>query len=404
MKNKVELKKAILTNCIVIFIICIIFQICMFYQYTVYTDNFNQKIGMIISNVKSKYPNVDTNELIKILNDKTDIDLELFKEYGIDLDRDSILIQNDKNFVKFSVVNLCFLIGLATIVLFIFIKYNKEKDQKLKEITRYIEEINNRNYKLDIEDNTEDELSILKNEIYKTTVMLKEVAENSVQDKVNLKNSLSDISHQLKTPLTSMSVMIDNILDNPQMDEDIKSEFIKDIRRGIININFLVNTLLKLSKLDANSVHFINKNVYVNDIINESIKNVSVLCDLKNINIVANGGKEIRLCCDIKWQVEAITNILKNCIEHSSENSKIEIEYEENNVYIKIQIRDHGIGINKQDLPHIFERFYKGKNSSNESIGIGLSLTKSIVEKNNGYIDAQSEEGRGTTFKIKYFK
>ena len=404
MKNKVELKKAILTNCIVIFIICIIFQICMFYQYTVYTDNFNQKIGMIISNVKSKYPNVDTNELIKILNDKTDVDLELFKEYGIDLDRDSILIQNDKNFVKFSVVNLCFLIGLATIVLFIFIKYNKEKDQKLKEITRYIEEINNRNYKLDIEDNTEDELSILKNEIYKTTVMLKEVAENSVQDKVNLKNSLSDISHQLKTPLTSMSVMIDNILDNPQMDEDIKSEFIKDIRRGIININFLVNTLLKLSKLDANSVHFINKNVYVNDIINESIKNVSVLCDLKNINIVANGGKEIHLCCDIKWQVEAITNILKNCIEHSPENSKIEIEYEENNVYIKIQIRDHGIGINEQDLPHIFERFYKGKNSSNESVGIGLSLTKSIVEKNNGYIEAQSEEGRGTTFEIKYFK
>lgn len=404
MKNKVELKKAILTNCIVIFIICIIFQICMFYQYTVYTDNFNQKIGMIISNVKSKYPNVDTNELIKILNDKTDVDLELFKEYGIDLDRDSILIQNDKNFVKFSVVNLCFLIGLATIVLFIFIKYNKEKDQKLKEITRYIEEINNRNYKLDIEDNTEDELSILKNEIYKTTVMLKEVAENSIQDKVNLKNSLSDISHQLKTPLTSMSVMIDNILDNPQMDEDIKSEFIKDIRRGIININFLVNTLLKLSKLDANSVHFINKNVYVNDIINESIKNVSVLCDLKNINIVANGGKEIHLCCDIKWQVEAITNILKNCIEHSPENSKIEIEYEENNVYIKIQIRDHGIGINEQDLPHIFERFYKGKNSSNESVGIGLSLTKSIIEKNNGYIEAQSEEGRGTTFEIKYFK
>ena len=96
--------------------------------------------------------------------------------------------------------------------------------------------------------------------------------------------------------------------------------------------------------------------------------------------------------------------MIKNCIEHSSENSKIEIEYEENNVYIKIQIRDHGIGINKQDLPHIFERFYKGKNSSNESIGIGLSLTKSIVEKNNGYIDAQSEEGRGTTFEIKYFK
>ncbi len=136
-----------------------------------------------------------------------------------------------------------------------------------------------------------------------------------MNDKINLKNSLSDISHQLKTPLTSMSVMVDNLMDNPEMDYKTRNDFIKDIRRELVNINFLVNSLLKLSKLDANSVHFIKKQVCVQEIINNAIKNVSILCDLKNINILIEENKNIKINCDFKWQVEALTNIIKNCIE-----------------------------------------------------------------------------------------
>lgn len=404
MKNKIEFKRAIVISCLTIILISVIFQLVLIYQYKAYTNNFNKKIEMIITNVESQYPGIDTNEIMKIINNETDEKTDIFKEYGINLEKDSIIIKNDKLFIKFSIINLCLIVGLAFIVLIIFIKYNNSKDKKLQEITKYIEEINNKNYKLDIEDNTEDELSILKNEIYKTTVMLKEVAENSVKDKVNLKDSLSDISHQLKTPLTSMSIMVDNIMDNPEMDSKTRNEFIKDIRREIININFLVNSLLKLSKLDANSVYFINKEVYVEEIILESIKNVSVLCDLKNIDILVDGNKQIKINCDLKWQVEAITNILKNCVEHSKDNSKIEIFYEENNVYTKIEIKDYGVGIDKEDLTHIFERFYKGKNSSNESVGIGLALSKSIIENNNGYIGVESEIRKGSLFIIKYFK
>lgn len=404
MKNKIEFKKAIVISCLTIILISVIFQLVLIYQYKAYTNNFNKKIEMIITNVESQYPGIDTNAIMKIINNETDEKTDIFKEYGINLEKDSIIIKNDKLFIKFSIINLCLIVGLAFIVLIIFIKYNNSKDKKLQEITKYIEEINNKNYKLDIEDNTEDELSILKNEIYKTTVMLKEVAENSVKDKVNLKDSLSDISHQLKTPLTSMSIMVDNIMDNPEMDSKTRNEFIKDIRREIININFLVNSLLKLSKLDSNSVYFINKEVYVEEIILESIKNVSVLCDLKNIDILVDGNKQIKINCDLKWQVEAITNILKNCVEHSKDNSKIEIFYEENNVYTKIEIKDYGVGIDKEDLTHIFERFYKGKNSSNESVGIGLALSKSIIENNNGYIGVESEIRKGSLFIIKYFK
>ena len=234
--------------------------------------------------------------------------------------------------------------------------------------------------------------------------MLKEVAENSVKDKVNLKNSLSDISHQLKTPLTSILIMLDNILDNKDMEESVKSEFIKDIKREIINIKFLVEAILKLSKIDSNSVKFTKKEVALQEIVTEAVKNVSMISELKNVKINLIGNETGKVICDLKWQVEAITNILKNCIEHSKENSEIIVKYEQNNMYSEIKIKDFGIGIDKQDLPHIFERFYKGKNSSNESVGIGLALAKSIVETDNGYISVDSELGKGTVFTIKYLR
>ena len=403
MKNKIELKKAVIKSIVAIILISVIFDLFQYYQYKTYTNNFNNKIGQIISKIKEEYPEIDNNELMQIINSEEKIDIDLFKDYGIELDKDALVLKNDKYFNVFLMSNIIILITLALAILIIFMRYNRSKDKKLNEITKYIEEINNKNYKLDIDDNTEDELSILKNEVYKTTVMLKEVAENSVKDKVNLKDSLSDISHQLKTPLTSITIMIDNILDNPDMDKETRIEFVKDIKREILNINFLVNSILKLSKLDANSVQFINKEISLQEIVNESIKNVSVLCDLKNVEIIQEPSKNIKMNCDLKWQVEAITNILKNCVEHSKENSKINIFYEDNKLYSKIEIKDYGVGIEKEDLPHIFERFYKGKNSSNESIGIGLALAKSIIESNNGYIDVESEINKGTVFMIKYY-
>ena len=341
---------------------------------------------------------------MKILNTSQKNNENLLYEYGIDIEKDSAILENNKVLSLFVVVNVCILLVLALSLLLIFLKYNHQKNKKIEEITRYIEEINNRNYKLYIEDNTEDELSILKNEIYKTTVMLKEVAENSKKDKINLKDSISDISHQLKTPLTSMIIMLDNILDNSNMDQSMRNEFLKDVKREIININFLVNSLLKLSKLDANSINFVDKSENISDLVAESVKNVSTLCDLKNVKVNIIGDKNSKIKCDLKWQIEAITNILKNCVEHSNINSPIDIYYEQNQMYSKIEIKDYGVGIDEKDLPHIFERFYKGKNSASESVGIGLALAKSIIEKNNGYISVESKLNQGTIFTIKYFE
>lgn len=404
MKNKIELKKTLVYCFIVIIISNLIFIGLSFFQYNKYTNEFNKKINMISLKVHEKYPEITKTDLMEILNATSSEKTDFFREYGINLEKESVILENDNYFQKFIILNVTLLTTAFALLMFIFLKYNYSKGKELQKITNYLEEINNKNYKLDIDENTEDELSILKNELYKITVMLKETAENSTKDKIKLKDSLSDISHQLKTPLTSITIMLDNILENPSMDLSIKNEFIKDIKRQVININFLVSSLLKLSKLDACSINFLNKQENTEDIIKESIQNVSALCDLKNILINIKGDNTSKIYCDFKWQVEAITNILKNCVEYSYENSKIDIFYETNEMYSKIVIKDYGKGIDTQELPHIFERFYKGKNSSNESVGIGLALSKSIIEKSNGYIVVESELNKGTEFNIKYYK
>ena len=404
MKNKIELKKMCLTSCIVIIIFLITFSILIYKQYKTYTYNFNQKIAGIIDNVLEKYPDIEKREIVEILNSSDKTNNEILREYGIELDKDSVILENNTDFQKFIIIDVSTLIVFILILSIIVFKYNHSESKKINEITKYIEEINRGNYKLNIEENTEDELSILKNELYKITIMLKEVAENSQKDKTTLKDSLSDISHQIKTPITSILIMLDNILSDENMPEDIKKDFIKDIKREIVNIKFLVESILKLSKIDSNSIKFIKKEVLIKDIINEAVKNVSMLSELKNIEIIVSGDDSIKTICDLKWQVEAITNILKNCIEHSYENRKIYINYNQNNMYTELKIEDNGTGIDAKDLPHIFERFYKGKNSSSDSVGIGLALSKSIIESNNGYIQVDSKLNKGTTFIIKYLK
>lgn len=404
MKNKIELKKMCITSCIVVIIFLIIFSILIYKQYKTYTYNYNQKIAGIIDNVLEKYPDIEKREIVEILNSSDKTNNEILREYGIELDKDSVILENNTDFQKFIIIDINTLIVFILMLSIIFFKYNHSESKKINEITKYIEEINRGNYKLNIEENTEDELSILKNELYKITIMLKEVAENSQKDKTTLKDSLSDISHQIKTPITSILIMLDNILSDENMPEDIKKDFIKDIKREIVNIKFLVESILKLSKIDSNSIKFIKKEVFIKDIINEAVKNVSMLSELKNIEIIVSGDDSIKTICDLKWQVEAITNILKNCIEHSYENRKIYINYNQNNMYTELKIEDNGTGIDAKDLPHIFERFYKGKNSSSDSVGIGLALSKSIIESNNGYIQVDSELNKGTTFIIKYLK
>lgn len=406
--NNKNLKHLILPMFILTIVMCIAFTIQTFNQYKQVSIIVNQKMANIIGTITEKYPEIDTKEIIKILNSSNIEEsktgqAELLK-YGIDIKEVNSIIQI-ANQMKFNLIaNILLIILFSFLWLIIVLIYLKRRDKKIKQITKYINEIKNKKYELNIDENSEDELSNLKNELYKITIMLKEESEISKKDKENLKVSVEDISHQLKTPLTSITIMLDNLKENPNMDENTKQKFIFEISKQIDWINWLVISMLKLSKLDANVVQFYDEKINLNKFITEIVKNLEIPIEIKNQNIIINGDNEAAFVGDYKWQQEAVTNIIKNCIEHNKENGTINIKYEENNLFTKISIKDEGIGIEKEDLKHIFERFYKGKNSTENSVGIGLSLSKNIIEKNNGIIFCKSEIGKGTEFIIKYMK
>lgn len=399
MKNKVN-KKTLIFIIITSVFSLVLFGLLLNYQYKTYTINYNNKINSLINEVINKYPEVNESDLVGILNSESEDDL--LNKYGIN-DKSSSVIENDKLFKKYLFIDLSILY-IIIITLYVYFVINKSKrNKKINKIIELISKINRRNFDIDIEDYTEDELSVLKQEVYKTSLMLRSEADNSLKDKLNLKDSLSDISHQLKTPLTSITIMIDNILDNEEMDSKTRRKFLINIKREIININFLVQNLLKLSKFDANVIKFNKEEVLIKDIVDEAINKVSALSELKGVSIKVSGDKGSTIKCDFMWEVEALSNIIKNSIEHIDGNGFVEVNYTKNKVYSRILIRDNGVGISEEDLPYIFDRFYKGKNTSKDSVGIGLALSKSIIEKDNGSISVKSTPKIGTVFTIKYF-
>lgn len=408
LKNK-NIKYLILPMIILTILSSIVITLQTYNQYKKVTITANQKIAEIIGTIIKQEPEIDTRTIIEVLNSKQDTEeyqkgQEELKKYGIDINEANSIITVQNQMRQNLISNIILIIVFSILWMIIIFEYLKRRDKKINQITQYINEIKNRKYELDINENSEDELSNLKNELYKITVMLKEESEISKKDKENLKMSVEDISHQLKTPLTSITIMLDNLKDNPNMNENTKQKFIFEISKQIDWINWLVISMLKLSKLDANVVQFYEEKINLKKFIDEIVKNLEIPIEIKNLQIIIEGDEKASFIGDYKWQQEAVTNIIKNCIEHNKDNGKVYIRYEENTLFTKITIKDEGEGITKEDLKHIFERFYKGQNSSENSVGIGLALAKNIIEKNNGMISCKSEVDKETEFVIKYMK
>ena len=396
MKNK----KTIILIIVIILIYVFSFNMVYLYQENIYKEKYNMFVNNIISVIKEKYPDISNKNIIDILNNK--INLNYLNEYGIDVDDEFALISMQKENKKIFIINNVIL-GSFILALSIILIINKNyENKKLEEIIYLIEEINKKNYNLNIKGTDETMISKLKNEMYKIVVMLKNDADNSLKDKLIIKTYLEDISHQLKTPLTVINISLDNLIDNPNMDEKNRNEFISKISKEVTNINNLIQNLLKLSKFDVNVINFVNKSVSIKEFINKSIDKISLIADLKNINIKVNILNDFNLNIDLNWQIEALSNIVKNAIEHSNENDIVYINCNDNKIYSKIEIINNGI-INDKDLNKIFDRFYTNKKGYSESVGIGLSLAKNIIEKNNGKIDVYSKDGK-TIFTIKYYK
>ena len=292
-----------------------------------------------------------------------------------------------------------FITGALLSVLFIIYTVNRYK--KIEKLNDYLVRVLAENDTDEILDQEEGELSILKTNIYKTTSTLKYQKELLADDKKNLAAALADISHQLKTPLTSMMVMNDLLVD--EQDEDKRTEFLQTQSSQLDRMNWLIQTLLKLSKLDAGTIVLKREDVLATELVEEAIKPFEIQFDLRNISFESDVSK-VNIRCDKNWTVEAIQNIIKNCIEQMDDGGQLFIAVTDTNIFTQLTIKDTGCGIAAEDVPHIFERFYKGKNAGKDSVGIGLALSKSILEEEQAEINVESTEGVGTRFIIKFYK
>ncbi|WP_236898651.1 sensor histidine kinase [Clostridium beijerinckii] len=293
---------------------------------------------------------------------------------------------------------------IAFIILFVSsFWFIKREYGELEKLSGYLRRICNGEYSLDIRDNEEGELSILKNEIYKVTLMLSKQGELLKKEKMQLADAISDISHQLKTPLTSMRVMSD-LLSNNDLEAEKRIEFTNNIEMQLDRMQWLLTSLLKLSKIDAGTVSFKKDRVAVSELIRKSTEPLLIPIEIKNQTLVIEGGSKVSFIGDLYWTTEALINIIKNCIEHTGEDGRISIFFDENPLFTEIKILDNGSGIEKEDLPYIFKRFYKGKNAGEDSVGIGLAMAKTIVTSQNGDINVSSRKNEGTCFIIKFYK
>ncbi len=277
-----------------------------------------------------------------------------------------------------------------------------QHNRKIDQLCVYLRRIANGQYDLDIRDNEEGSLSKLKNDLYKLTVQLREQAELLKKDKKYLADALADISHQLKTPLTSMMVMAD-LLEDPALPEAQRQTFLSEISHALAKTQWLIESLLKMARLDADAVLFSEDHVSAAALIESAVSPLNIRAELKNVTIKTEGRTDAILCCDKSWTAEAILNLLKNCVEHTPSGGTVTIFCINNPLHFEMQITDTGTGFDPNDLPHIFERFYRGKDATSDSVGIGLALSKAILNRQNAEIFAQNVPD-GAQFILRFYK
>ncbi|WP_241422343.1 sensor histidine kinase [Candidatus Contubernalis alkaliaceticus] len=368
--------------------------------------NITRHYAAVVGTVTENYPQAEQDVIRLIISDDPEavsMGQAVLTRYGIN---SPDILLNTKSIQNIFVLNTALYLFLALLtggtVTLVMGRFLKKQYGQIHEITRYAGQTAEGNYCLDIRDNNEGDISILKNEIYKITTMLKKQAEHQKKDKIALADSLADISHQLKTPMTSL-LMLNDLLYNVQSPE-VKNKFLDRMKSQLERIQWLVTSLLTLSKLDAGTITMKKEKVYMKTLVNKVLETMEIPLDIKMQQVLITGEENTSFTGDYKWTCEAVINILKNCIEHTPEKGSINISFTENPIFTMITISDSGPGIDKEDIPYIFNRFYKGKNAGEDSVGIGLAMASAIVEKQGGDITVKSDREKGSEFTVKFYK
>ena len=290
---------------------------------------------------------------------------------------------------------------LSLLLMMIYCISTYKRYQRISSLADDINQVLHGDSSIDFDNYSEGELSILHSEIYKMTVRLREQQQKLLNDKEYLVDSLADISHQIRTPLTSINLLVERLSASGLTDE-CRHQLTNELYGLLDRIDWLITTLLKISKLDAGAVSFNKETVSLESLIKKSCSPLLIPMELR--------GQELRIHADgafrgdLSWTSEAIGNIVKNCMEHTPEGGRIEIDAAENALYSEIIIKDNGTGISPEDLPHIFERFYKGKDSDGKSFGIGLALSRMIITGQGGTVKAENRKPAGAMFTIRFYK
>lgn len=394
-KNK-NTKKFIIAQAILFALVVLIITSTSLFIYKTYSNSIENNSNKIISSIITKHPELE-EEVIASLDDDIEY-TDILHQYGIT----SLEIEESKN-LQNKIISLNISVVMLSMVVFIIITliYLKKEYNSLNNISLSINKVLNNDYKVNIKDYNDGFISNLNNDVHKVITKLKEQRDLSVKDKIHLEETLSDISHQLRTPLTSMYV-INDLLDT-NLSKEKQKEFLAKNRAQLERIEWLVTSLLKLSRLDSGTTSFKKEKVNVLELVNAAINPVRINLELKEIELVLNIPETIFINVDFNWTKEALLNIIKNAYEHTPKEGRIEISASTNPIYTEIRISDTGCGISKKDLKHIFDRFYK-INKDSDSIGIGLNMTKRIINEENGEVLVETDKEKGTVFIIRLYK
>ena len=296
------------------------------------------------------------------------------------------------------------LVLLASCLLMVInFSFTKKRYRNIANITEEMEGMLHKQDFSPISAYEEGELSILRTQIHKMTQKMKEQQNALLHDKVYLSESLQDISHQVKTPLTSLNLISDLLLEET-LDKTRRRELVKEQIKLLKQIEWLISALLKMAKLDADTAKMTKEKVLVKQLIQRATEPLAVAMDIKGQELVVEQEGNESYIGDLYWSSEALLNILKNSMEHLPYGGQLSILVNETILFTEIEIKDNGPGIDKEDLPHLFERFYKGKNSSQNSVGIGLALSRMIIVQQGGTLKVENDAKGGAKFTIRFYK
>lgn len=294
--------------------------------------------------------------------------------------------------VHFAIIG--FLVGIFLFII-TFLYRNRKETLRIRALAEYLERVNTGKAEI-LSATGEDDFSKLEDEIYKTVTFLYQTKDKAVQAKNNFAENLYNIAHQIKTPITAISLSLQT------MGKENRQEQSEKIQNQLLRLTRLEEGLLLLSRFDAGTLVLQKSEIDVLTVIVLAADNLQELLAESGTSMDIPELGEMAITADLEWTMEAVINLMKNCMEHNR-GGTIHCTYGQNPLYTEILIWDEGNGFDKEDIPHLFERFYRGKNACTGGIGIGLALAKEIIERQNGTIHAKNMPEGGACFEIRFY-